>query len=203
MIKKDGTVDLRIRRTQKAIREAFFSLIEERDFEHITVKDITDRAMISRNTFYLHYSDKYDLFNKICDELMRTLFFRAGKQLRRVQQNEFTVESVASIIRGGILAIDEDKREYRILFSAPCASELLTEKINIMARRFMDFIKDDIEGISEWSMAYIVTGITGVIRYHVINGADNIDEECLNFTRIHLKSIIEIAQQTRGKKEPQ
>ena len=65
MAKKDGSEDLRIKRTQRAIKDAFYSLVEEKGFEHITVKDITERAMISRNTFYLHYEDKYDLLNKI------------------------------------------------------------------------------------------------------------------------------------------
>ena len=183
MAKKDGTVDLRIKRTQSAIKSAFFELIEEKEFEHISVKDITDRAMISRNTFYLHYSDK---------------FFRSGKQLRRVQQKEFTVESTASIIKCAINAVEEDREAYRILFSVSGASEILTDKINVMARRFMDFIKDDIDGISEWTMAYIVSGITGVIRYHVMHGAQNIDLECENFARIHLKSIIEIVSKSRS-----
>ena len=60
MAKRDGTVDLRIKRTQKSIKNAFYELIEEKGFDHISVKDITERAMISRNTFYLHYNDKFD-----------------------------------------------------------------------------------------------------------------------------------------------
>lgn len=43
--------DLRIRRTKKSIRDAFFELIDENGFDSVTVKDITDRALISRNTF--------------------------------------------------------------------------------------------------------------------------------------------------------
>lgn len=52
MAKRDGTVDLRIKRTQKSIKNAFYELIVEKGFDHISVKDITERAMISRNTFY-------------------------------------------------------------------------------------------------------------------------------------------------------
>ena len=35
MAKKDGTVDLRIQKTQKSIKQAFFDLIEEEGFDHI------------------------------------------------------------------------------------------------------------------------------------------------------------------------
>lgn len=198
-MKKDGTPDLRIKRTQKAIKEAFFDLVEEKGFEHICVKDITDKAMISRNTFYLHYADKYELLNKMCDDLMRTLFFRVAKQLRRVQKQEFTVESTASIIKYGMQAVDQDKKQYYILFSGSSA-ETLTQKITQVSRRFLDFIKDDIDGISDYSMEYIVSGMTGIIRYYVMNGVDNIDEECLNFTKIHLGSIIDIVQKPKEQK---
>jgi AcrR family transcriptional regulator len=53
--------DLRVRRTQKLLWEALLALMDEHDFETITVKDICDRAMVHRTTFYKHYQDKYDL----------------------------------------------------------------------------------------------------------------------------------------------
>lgn len=119
MAKKDGTVDLRIQRTQKSIKQAFFDLIEEEGFDHISVKDITARAMISRNTFYLHYSDKFDLLNKICDELVFKLFLGVGKQLRR-ETRKLRVDTygAASVIKMGIKTIEEDREAYRILLTS-------------------------------------------------------------------------------------
>jgi len=58
-------VDLRIRRTRLALREALLALIEEKGFETLIVQDIADRAMINRVTFYKHYRDKYDLLEQI------------------------------------------------------------------------------------------------------------------------------------------
>jgi AcrR family transcriptional regulator len=46
------------------------SLLEENDFESITVTAICERAMVHRTTFYKHYEDKYGLlFQGIQDEL--------------------------------------------------------------------------------------------------------------------------------------
>lgn len=42
-------------------------------FDAVTVKDITERANISRKTFYLHYVDKYDLLNSIVSKHMEEL----------------------------------------------------------------------------------------------------------------------------------
>ncbi len=66
--------NLRVRRTQKLLREALVDLIEERGFESLTVGEITERAMISRATFYRNYQDKYDLVEQIYSEAMGAMF---------------------------------------------------------------------------------------------------------------------------------
>lgn len=197
MARKDGTADLRIKRTKKSIKEAFFNLVEERGFEHISVKDITDYAMLSRNTFYLHYKDKYDLLDKLCNELLRTLFFRVGKRLRRVQREGVSVESVATIISLGMYAVKEDRRYYKILFS-DTSDKIFVDKISRIIRLSLDLAKDDIDGISESSLVYIVSGMTGFIRYYVMNNVDNLEEECLNFAKVHLGGIIELTSEKRN-----
>jgi len=65
--------DLRVRRTQKLLREALIALIEERNFDAITVGEIAERAMVSRAAFYRYYQDKYDLVEKIFAEMMTTV----------------------------------------------------------------------------------------------------------------------------------
>src|SRR5215216_2273321 len=65
---------LRLRRTQKLLREALIELIEERGFDTLTVGEITERAMVSRAAFYRNYQDKYDLVEQIFAEAMEALF---------------------------------------------------------------------------------------------------------------------------------
>src|SRR5229473_6438569 len=61
MINSQETGDLRVRRTHKLLWEALMTLMIEQEFETISVKEICDRAMVHRTTFYKHYEDKYDL----------------------------------------------------------------------------------------------------------------------------------------------
>lgn len=191
MAKKDGTVDLRIQKTQKSIKQAFFELIEEEGFDHISVKDITARAMISRNTFYLHYSDKFDLLNKICDELVFKLFLGVGKQLRR-ETRKLRVDTygAASVIKMGIKTIEEDREAYRILLTSS-GSDLLTQKLQQAIRRAFDLIKSDIDSISEYSLQYIISGICGIIKYHVTHEYSNLDSEAYRFAEIHFGGLFE------------
>jgi AcrR family transcriptional regulator len=54
-------VDRRIDKTQNALRLAISSLIEEKPYEQISVKDIVERANVARSSFYAHFRDKDDL----------------------------------------------------------------------------------------------------------------------------------------------
>ena len=61
MVKAQELEDLRVRRTHKLLWEALMALMAEQEFETMSVKEICDRAMVHRTTFYKHYTDKYDL----------------------------------------------------------------------------------------------------------------------------------------------
>src|SRR5215203_4321316 len=70
--------NLRLRRTQKLLREALVELIEERGFDALTVGEIAERAMVSRAAFYRTYRDKYDLVEQIFEEAMSALLAAIG-----------------------------------------------------------------------------------------------------------------------------
>jgi AcrR family transcriptional regulator len=44
--------------------EALLSLLEKKDFEYITIKEICDAADVNRSTFYLHYENTCDLLRE-------------------------------------------------------------------------------------------------------------------------------------------
>ena len=70
-------LDRRIRRTKNALRSAFQELINEKDYDQVTVEEITDRANLGRTTFYLHYKDKEDIllenFIELFDDMVHEL----------------------------------------------------------------------------------------------------------------------------------
>lgn len=66
-------MDLRIKKTYRALFDAFTELLEEHRFEDLTVAMLCDRAMIRRTTFYKHFRDKNDYFAFYIDELMSGL----------------------------------------------------------------------------------------------------------------------------------
>src|SRR3954453_15976745 len=61
-------VDRRILKTQEALKKALIELMSEKNFDDITIQDISDKANVSRGTIYLHYVDKFDLLDKLIEE---------------------------------------------------------------------------------------------------------------------------------------
>lgn len=65
--------DRRAKRTKRMIKAALTEIIEEKGCNNISISDITTRADINRGTFYLHYTDKYDLLEQFEAETIKEL----------------------------------------------------------------------------------------------------------------------------------
>ena len=62
-------LDRRVRKTRKQLREGLARLLERKSIRDIKVKELVEEVDINRSTFYLHYSDIYDMLEKIEGEL--------------------------------------------------------------------------------------------------------------------------------------
>lgn len=75
--------------TALRMNEALISLLEKKDLEFITVKEICETAGVNRSTFYLHYETISDLMNEtveMVDKRFLSYFFTA--RTRRPVRNE-------------------------------------------------------------------------------------------------------------------
>jgi AcrR family transcriptional regulator len=82
-------VDRRILKTQEALKKAVIDLMAEKNFDNITIQDLSDRANVSRGTIYLHYLDKFDLLDKLIEEHIDVLreSCRAASELDYTESN--------------------------------------------------------------------------------------------------------------------
>ncbi|UHA72469.1 TetR/AcrR family transcriptional regulator [Paenibacillus sp. 481] len=60
-------------RSRNMIRRALVELMLEKEFQKITIKDIVDRADVSRGTFYAHFSDVHAVIEQIEIEIMEKM----------------------------------------------------------------------------------------------------------------------------------
>ena len=70
-------MDLREKKTRRALRTAFKELRRTTPLERVAVKTLCERAEVGKATFYLHYHSVYDLShelqNEVVDEMMNDL----------------------------------------------------------------------------------------------------------------------------------
>lgn len=57
--------DARIIHTRRALRCALLALLQEKSVDDVTVKEVCEKANVSRATFYKHYKDCYDLLKQM------------------------------------------------------------------------------------------------------------------------------------------
>src|SRR4051812_1284310 len=65
--------DPRVARTTHALGQALIELVQERDFDAITVRDILERAGVGRSAFYAHYRNKEDVLHSSYERLFAGL----------------------------------------------------------------------------------------------------------------------------------
>ena len=64
--------------TKKLITECAMRLAEKKPINKITVREIVEECEITRNTFYYHFHDIYDVFTSYLDDLVSELMKRAA-----------------------------------------------------------------------------------------------------------------------------
>lgn len=63
-------MDLRAKKTRSSIISAFLELRSKKPLEKITIKELSELAMINKATFYLHFKDIYDLSDFLEEKLV-------------------------------------------------------------------------------------------------------------------------------------
>jgi AcrR family transcriptional regulator len=68
----DRSKDRRVQKTRGLLHGALASLIHEKSYDAIVVKEILGRANVGRSTFYTHFRDKDELLDSGIRDVLRT-----------------------------------------------------------------------------------------------------------------------------------
>ena len=152
--------DRRVRKTKALLQQGLIRLMREKDVKDISVKELSDLADINRGTFYLHYSDIYDMLAQLEDQLFQE--FHAI--LDRTLNPESGVLSHGTAIREIFSFLERHKDLAQVMMSSH--GDLA------FVNRMKNLVKDRIYGILASTQAarsypyiesFMVSGYTGVI----------------------------------------
>lgn len=100
----------RFRDTEIKMEASMLRLMKKYDFDKITVKKICEESKVNRSTFYAHFTDIYDMLNKMETELRRELI-ESFKQDKKDEKNTmFSEESFIKFLEH----IEKHKYFYKI-----------------------------------------------------------------------------------------
>lgn len=121
-------------RSKRLIREAFLSLIREKEFSRITVTDIITRADINRSTFYAHYPDVFGVIESFEDDAVaKMLMILSEFKYRNFFQNPLPL-----LLRVNRY-LEEDLELYRTLMTQNSSSSIFQK----MSQVFIHYMQND------------------------------------------------------------
>ncbi|WP_054251456.1 TetR/AcrR family transcriptional regulator [Neofamilia massiliensis] len=126
-------MDRRQEKTRQAIFTAFSFLLEEKNYNKITVQEIIDKANIGRSTFYAHFETKDQLLSEICQELFSHVLETAvdKNSVTGLYSQKSAPKSVFSHLLQHL-----EKNDHKILSLLACESN------EIFLRYFKDSLKN-------------------------------------------------------------
>jgi len=146
--------------TQKAIRETFLSMLEEKSIDNILIKDIILETGINRNTFYYYYKDIYSLIDDIfAQELIE--FNSQAKDNATFYEEYLRAAKLFLTKRHSILNIYQSK-----------SRELVKRYLNEVVNNFVSrFVRLEAEGfhLSENQIEYIIKFYSYSIMGNTLN----------------------------------
>lgn len=174
-------------RTRGEIERAFMSLVSERGFDRVSVKDICLRADVNRNTFYLHYTDKDDLARALLDRMLLTQIGALAEEASAM--SEATPDRIEEIVRRMLGMLYADRQFYRVFLT----DEGLSRHVRPLQRlAYRMVVARASRPVSEVALDYIISGVIGVLTTFLSSHGRAIDEIAPGLARLLYRSFGEL-----------
>ena len=158
--------DRRIRKTQKAIFDALAELLTEKELEKITVKEIIEKADVSRVTFYNHYLDIFDLHEKYEESIMLEIASLV-LELDTVSYKDFFTRLISYV--------NENRSSFIMIFNPGSTNKMRLQLENMIEGLLMQLYLEGNEGVKQneaigYMNYYRAQGMISIIQKWVRDG---------------------------------
>ena len=141
-------MDRRKRKSRKSIFDACVELVQEKDFQNITINEIVGRADLNRGTFYLHFSDKYDMMNNFENEMIEKIEHVITTNLPEQQSDQLFIQSRYDTIVEILKCLEENKELLQLILKSSHNSSFqakLRSKLKLVIKEKILPIFNDLE----------------------------------------------------------
>jgi len=194
---KNGGIDKRVIKTKNAIFEAFKQLVQEKDMSDITISELTQKANITRSTFYMYYNTVSDVRTDIENTIMA--------RIDRIMSETDICNSIRnpypllSMLADEILKQDQNNR---YILSSSTSGQLMDKINDRIVEAYMHWFKEN-EGSTndigkvKYIVAFAAAGMTECFKIWFNHKSSlTLEELCKNISDAMSKGISLMTDQT-------
>ncbi len=160
--------DRRVRKTKAQLRAGLARLMQNKSIKEITVKELVDEVDINRSTFYLHYTDIYQMMDSIEAELMQEITDAMDDLPDNLVQNMETYPFITRMFS----ILKENKDICCALLGPNGDMSFVTQAESLVAetilKRLSDHFPENIQNIT-YAYAFCLNGCVGLIKTWLLN----------------------------------
>ncbi|WP_077609652.1 TetR/AcrR family transcriptional regulator [Clostridium sp. Marseille-P2415] len=142
--------DLRTLKSKRLMKNTFLELIKEKGYQHITVMDISRRALINRKTFYFHYETIEALYEEMTNEYLHLLDFSVLLPTLQIDLRHSDFLTKATFV---LEKIKEQKEPFQIMMNDPT-----NNRFNEKLKHFLSLFLTDTMKLNDYAAAKTLPG---------------------------------------------
>ncbi len=152
--------------------EALIALLEKKDLEYITVKEICHQAGVNRSTFYLHYESIAELLDETMEMINQRFlsYFPQEEEAVLGDMEHRELDDLVLVTQEYLLPylrfIQDNKKVYRAAFRNPSSMQA-NARYGVLKQRILDPILERFEipaARRPYYIAYYVEGIAAIVK---------------------------------------
>ena len=187
------SIDRRVRKTRRQLRECLISLLKEKKVQDITVRELTDMADLNRGTFYLHYKDVFDLLEKteaeLQDEFNQLVLKHDAVDLK--QRPAVIFNEIYSLVYENADLIEILLGENGDLNFFNRLKKLIREKC---LKDWMEVFRTGNPAVFDAFFSYIASGCVGLVQYWLQTGLKETPQQMAKLTEQIITQGIEVLE---------
>ncbi len=181
---KNGGIDKRVVKTKNAIFDAFKQLVQQKDMADISISELTQKANITRSTFYMYYDTVGDVRSDIENEIVARIdkIMSEADLLNSMTDPYPLFSALAS-------EITEQDRDNRYILSSNNSGQLLDKINERFVTAYVHFITEVNDGTdigkARYIAAFTIAGMTECFKIWFNHKSSiTLEELCKNIAEV-------------------
>ena len=182
--------DLRVKKTKMLIKNSFIELAKKIEYQKISIKDLCEKAMINRNTFYLHYQNKDDLVKEMINDTIekyKSIFMPLIAHFF-IDINNKDLEGFSSHIKALLAYLYDDSDLYQIILTDDYLTGYFRSVEQVYEKNIVSYLNIKTQK-SKLIFRYMMSGCAGVLRELLVKNNLSIDEASAVIAKLALENV--------------